>query len=92
MLILGCYSFRFVDQKEGSLSGGFGGISSDGPDHRREIVQPLLATDLELGIKAFGLEALEDFRICAFSLSIAPGVGKRGKSDLGVDGGTVLPE
>ena len=74
--------FSSVDEEEWGLARWLGGGGADGPQHGLELVVPAPATSLELLLKGVRLEAMQDFRIGAFGVTIAPGVSHRGIADL----------
>ena len=74
--------FSSVDEEEWSLTRWLGGGGPDGPQYGLELVMPAPAAGLQLLLEGPGLEAPQDLRVSAFSLTITPGVGHRSIADV----------
>ena len=74
--------FSSVDEEERSLARWLGSGGVDGPQHGLELVVPAPAAGLQLLLEGPSLEAPQDLRVGALSLTIAPGVGHLSIADL----------
>ena len=73
--------FSTIDEGERRLTGGLCWRGADGPEHRGELIDPVLAAGLE-AVEAPCLEAFEHLSVGSLSLPVASWVSHRGIADL----------
>ena len=71
----GCFSS--LDEEEQGLASRLGCGRADRPQHRLELVVPAPAAGLQLLLEGPGFEALQDLRVGALGLAVAPRVCHR---------------
>ena len=81
-------SFSTIDKGERRLTSGLCWRGADGPEHRGELIDPVLAAGLEV-VETPCLEALEHLGVGTLSLPVAAWVGHRGIADLGAKAAAV---
>ena len=83
--------FSAIDEGERRFSSGLRGSGADGPEHRWELFNPVLAVGLE-AIEASCLAALEHFGVRSLSLPVASWMSHRGEAEPGAKTLAVGPE
>ena len=81
-------SFSAVDEGERRFTSGLCWRGADGPEHRWELIDPVLAAGLE-AVETPCLETFEHLSVGSLGLSVAAWVSHRGVADLGAEAAAV---
>ena len=84
-------SFSAVDEGERHFTSGLCWRGADGPEHRWELIDPVLDAGLK-AVETPCLETSEHLSICSLGLPIAAWVSHRGVADLGAEAPAVFFE